>query len=109
MSLPSRGFRLLHNVVTGYRLAWVHRRQLLPVLLCVLALRLIGSLVLDLLLGGDDMVIVDGRPVVEGEVGALWWLTLALTVTSWLLALTAGTVTVVGALRKSTVDPLRVL
>ncbi|RZU49380.1 FtsH-binding integral membrane protein [Krasilnikovia cinnamomea] len=100
---------MLANALSGYRLALIHGGRLLAAILPPLALSLIGALALDLSMGRDQVVIVDGGLLVGGGADPRWWLKLALAVAAWLLALTAGTVTVVGALRERPVDPLRAL
>lgn len=105
MDAPSLANRLLTNTMSGYRLALAHRRTLLPVLLWIFAVKLLGSFLLDLWLGNDQMVIINGGLVFEDEVGALPELKLALAVGFWLLALTAGTLALIGAVRQQVVDP----
>ncbi|WP_328476105.1 hypothetical protein OHA21_21045 [Actinoplanes sp. NBC_00393] len=86
---------LLGNVVLGYAVAWRDRRPLFAVLLPVVAVLLLATALLDLLLGADRLVIVDGivRP---GEADVLAWAKLATAVLLWLLGLTAGTAALTG-------------
>ncbi|BFU43278.1 hypothetical protein [Krasilnikovia sp. MM14-A1004] len=100
---------MLGNALSGYRLALIHGDRLLAAVLPALALSLIGSLALDLSMGRDQMVVVDGGLLVGGPADLRVWLKLALTGVAWLLALTAGTVALVGALRERPVDPFRAL
>ncbi|HET9518666.1 MAG TPA: hypothetical protein VFO77_13170, partial [Actinoplanes sp.] len=79
--------------------------RLLPVVLPVVAVNLIGSLVLDLLTGADQLIIVDGDLSVTDEGGPVAWLRLGLTVVTWLVALSAAAVAAVGARRGRAVDP----
>lgn len=102
-SAEARG--LIGNAVTGYQLAWAHRRRLLAVLPPVLAPTLVGLLLLDLFLGPERMVLLNGGPTVHDDGGVLSWAKAGLAAASWLLALTAGTLTVTGAVRDRTVRP----
>ena len=74
-------------------------------LLPILALNLLGSLALDLSMDADHLVIVDGGLTFTDQTGLVSGLKLALTVATWLLALTAGAVATVGARRGRPVDP----
>jgi hypothetical protein len=107
VSLSSRDSRgLVGNAAAGYGLAWAHRRQLLSVLLPVLATAWIGLVLLDLLLGRDHLVIIDGVPVVRGGDGeVLAWARLGLVAAFWLLALSAAAMVATGAARGHAVRP----
>src|SRR5688500_5921957 len=101
-SLESRG--LFGNAVTGYHLAWIHRRQLPAVLLPILAPALLGLLLLNVFLGRDQALIINGALIVHGADGSvLAWAKLGLMTAFWLVALAAGGLTVVGAVRGHTV------
>lgn len=99
---------LIGNAAVGYRLAWAHRRQLLAVLLPVLAPAMLGLVLLDLLLGRDHMMIVNGVPVFHGD-GTLGGARLILIVAAWLLALSAAALTAAGGVRGHAVRPLAAL
>jgi hypothetical protein len=91
------------NALAGYRLAWIHRRALLAVLLPVVAVALFGMLALDLTLGRDQTVIIDGFPVVNASGAAV--ANAVLVVTCWLTGLSAASLTAVGAARGRAVRP----
>lgn len=87
---------LIGNVAAGYRLARTHRRQLLAVLLPVLTAALLGLYLLDLLLGRDQTVIINGAPVVHGS-ETLALAKIALVAACWLIGLVAAVLVVIGA------------
>jgi hypothetical protein len=91
------------NALAGYRLARIHARALLAVLLPVLTVALLGMLALDLLLGRDQTVIINGFPVVHADDAAL--ANAVLVVTCWLTGLSAAALTVVGAARGLSLRP----
>ncbi|WP_433290846.1 hypothetical protein ACQP2F_23955 [Actinoplanes sp. CA-030573] len=101
---------LLGDAAAGYRLAWTHRRPLLTVLLPVLAAALITLTALDLLLGRDHAVIINGLPVVPDDdaTGRAWAKLLAVPV-FWLIGLAAAAVTAAGARHGLAVRPRRAL
>jgi hypothetical protein len=105
MSSPTNDvYGLLSTVAAGYRLAWAARRQVLPVLAVVLAPMLVVTLALSVFPHRDELAIVDGGLVV-GDDGSgpasntPAWFALAVTLVCWAVALAAGTITAVGALR----------
>ena len=76
----------------GYGRAWAHRWRLLSILLPIVALTLVALLTLDVLLGRDDLVIINYSPAVrDHESRTLPWAKRAVVAAAWLLALTAGT------------------
>lgn len=101
---------LLGDAAAGYRLAWTHRRPLLTVLLPVLAAALVTLTALDLLLGRDHVVIINGLPVVQDDAatGRAWAQLLAVPV-FWLIGLAAAAVTAAGAGQGVAVRPRRAL
>jgi hypothetical protein len=80
---------LLGKVASGYGLAWSARRPLAAVLLPVVAAMLLGTALLDVVLGEGRLVIVDGVTL-PGEAGILAWAKAAVAVSCWLIALIAG-------------------
>jgi hypothetical protein len=102
-SMESRG--LIGNAMTGYHLAWIHRRRLLAVVLPILAPALLGLVLLNLFLGRDQTVIVNGALLFHGDSGVLPWAKAGLSAAAWLLALIAGTL----AVAEASARPLRTI
>ncbi len=98
MPTPYVSLGLLGDIAVGWSLAIRHARRLLAVLLPLLAVALLGLLTLDLLLGRDQLVILDGALVV-GDPGELGWAPAAVIVGCWVVGLTAGTATIAAAER----------
>ncbi|MDI6100342.1 hypothetical protein QLQ12_17180 [Actinoplanes sp. NEAU-A12] len=103
-SPPHTSFGLLGNVAAGYRLALVHRRRLLAVLLPVLTVALLGLFLLDVLLGRGRTTIVDGAPLVHAG-ATLTTAKAALAAVLWLIGLDAAALAATGAARGRTVRP----
>ncbi|GIF09799.1 hypothetical protein [Actinoplanes siamensis] len=101
---------LVSNAGAGYRLAAKYRRQLLTVVLPVLAPTLIGLALVDLLLGREHASITNSVLVIDGSDGGTpSWARLGLIATFWLLALPAATLALIGAKRGHTVRPLKAI
>ncbi|MEU7903607.1 hypothetical protein [Actinoplanes sp. NPDC049118] len=83
---------------------------MLAVLLPVLAPASIGLFVLDLLLGRDRMVIVNGDATIPGGGSeVLAWMRLGLVAAFWLLALSAAALVATGAVRGHAVRPRKAI
>ena len=95
---------MINNVVAGYQLAAAQLRQLLAVLLPVVAAALLSLALLDLALGRDRTVIINRLPVVDGD-HVLAWARFAVIGAFWLLGLTAAALTAVGGERGHAVRP----
>ncbi|MEU4689301.1 hypothetical protein [Actinoplanes sp. NPDC023714] len=89
-------FSLIGNAVAGYGLAWTARRQLAAVLLPVLAVAVLLLAALDLALGSDRTVIVNGVLLLGGDDG--WW-RLVVVPACWLFGLSAAALVAAGAAR----------
>ncbi|MEU4622594.1 hypothetical protein AB0G04_21830 [Actinoplanes sp. NPDC023801] len=98
---PHESYGPIGNTLAGYGLAWAHRRAVLAVLLPVLTVALLGILALDLSLGREHTVIIDGFPVVNDAVLPKTVLVAA----CWLVGLSAAAFTTVNAARGRTVRP----
>ncbi|WP_089299132.1 hypothetical protein [Actinoplanes regularis] len=103
-SSPSASLGLIGNALVGYQLARTHRRQLLAVLLPVLAVALLVLFLLDVSLGRDQTVIINGAPVVHGD-ERLSVVRTALVVVFWLVGLVAAVLVATGAARGHAVRP----
>ena len=99
---------MISNALAGYRLAADHLRQLLAVLLPVLAAALLSLALLDVAFGRGRTVIINRLPVVEG-VHALALARFAVVAVFWLLGLAAAAFTAAGGLRGHAVRPTRAL
>lgn len=97
------------NAVRGYELAAKHWRTLAMVLLPPLIPALIVTNLADVVAAGGDAPIIDGTFVIAEDDGWSGWSRLAIMVTPWLVAMTAGAVAGVGVLRGVRVSPLRSL
>ncbi len=86
---------MLSNVTSGYGLAWARRRQLLPVLLVVLVPMAVAVFTLDVVSAAAEAPVINGVFVFSHSGGLTTIVQLALIVLSWLLAVTAGCVTVI--------------
>ncbi|HLL66978.1 MAG TPA: hypothetical protein VK453_14925 [Micromonosporaceae bacterium] len=107
---PRHSQGLIGNAVAGYLLALVHWRQLLAVLLPVLTPAVLGLVLLDLLVGRDNMVMMDYVPLVRDDGGkVLAWARLGLVPACWMLALSATAVAVTGAERGHAVRPVKAI
>ena len=101
---PPASLGLIGNAVAGWEVARVQRRPLAAVLLPVLTAALLGLFALDLAAGRNQMVIVDGAPVVRvGGVAAA--AEAALVAACWLTGLVAAVLVAVGGLRAHPVRP----
>jgi hypothetical protein len=99
---------MISNTLAGYRLATDHLRQMLAVLLPVLAAALLSLALLDLTLGRDRTVIINRLPVVHGD-HVLAWARLAVIAAFWLLGLTAAALAAAGGARGHAVRPASAL
>ncbi|GAA1384059.1 hypothetical protein [Catellatospora chokoriensis] len=95
------------NKIGGYELAVNHWRTLAVVLLPAVIPALIVTSLADFVTAGGDAPIIDGTFVIAEDNGWSGWGRLAIMITAWLVAMTAGAVAGIGVLRGVRVSPLR--
>src|SRR5688500_4268538 len=93
---------MLANWGSGYALAFQARRRLMPVLLLVLVPMLVAVFALDVVAAGSGAPVINGGFVFTADDPAASLPQIGLTVLAWLLAVTAGSVLLVGSARPMT-------